>query len=357
MSLPSTIEEIDPRSLAEVLIASGALAAGDQIISLAHESVGAEVGLLGSLHRLRYRSRAGADASVVVKLPADNELRGTADALGLYRREVDFYQQLSGTVPLRTPRVHLAAVAEGSTDFVLVLEDLGHLEAADQLAGLGPEQADAAIDVIAGLHAWAWEDEARLGKLCPSFPPLRNDTTIALYPAFFDAGWASYLSHARREPGAELRAVAERWTAALPSFLDDLAVPATLCHGDFRADNLFFDEDGSVVVIDFQLVHQGCGMSDVAYLVSQSSDSAGAGDHERLVRRYCTALGELGITYPEDDAWRRYRIAVMFHIIEAVVTTLSWPSLGDRGRRLVLRLVERAEEAIEAIGAVRLLRS
>jgi hypothetical protein len=356
MSLPLAIEEVDARWLGDVLHASGSLPTGAAVSSLAVECVGAGIGLLGSLHRVRYRAGStGEEASVVVKLPADNELRATADALGLYRREVDFYQQLAGAVPLTTPRAHLALPAAETTDFVLVLEDLGGLVAGDQLAGLAPEQADAAVDAIAGLHAWAWGDDDLLARLSPSFPPLRNETTLALYPGYFGAGWASYLSRSSREPGPELRAVAGRWGSDLPSFLDDLAAPATLCHGDYRADNLFFGRDGAVSVIDFQLVHQGSGMSDVAYLVSQSIDGAEAADHERLVRRYCSALEALGITYPWDEAWHRYRVAVIFHVIEALVTTLSWPSLGERGRRLVLRLVERAEEAIRATGAVGVL--
>lgn len=355
MLLPSVIENVDAGWLSDALTASGALPAGDVVTSMTCEGVGAGIGLLGNLHRVRYRTRAGVQASVVVKLPADNELRGTVDALGLYGREVDFYQRLAGAVPVRTPRVHLAQAARSSTDFVLILEDMGGLVAGDQLAGLTLEQAEAAIDVIAGLHAWAWDDTSRLDSLGPSVPPLRNDTTLALYPGYFAAGWASYLGHMRREPGPQLRAVAAHWAADLPRFLDDLATPTTFCHGDYRADNLFFDADGSVVVIDFQLVHQGCGMSDVAYLVSQSIDHVGAGEHERLVRRYCAALATHGIMYDRGDAWDRYRIAVIFHLVEAVVTTLSWPSLGHRGRQLVLRLVERTEQAIEATGAVSLL--
>ena len=357
MFLPSSIDEVTPSWLGQVLVDSGTLEAGDRITWLDHECVGAGIGLLGDLHRVCFRSDAGRESSVVVKLPADNELRRTADALGVYRREIDFYREVAPTVPIRSARVHLALPAEESTDFVLVLEDLGGLTAADQLGGLVGGQAEGAIDAVAQLHAWAWEDRTRLGELGDRFPPLRNETTRALYPSYFESGWASYLSHASREPGAALRAAADRWIDQLPGFLDELAWPDTLCHGDYRADNLFFDEDGSVVMIDFQMTHQGCGISDVAYLVSQSVEDADLGDHERLVRRYCDALEAAGVTYSWDAAWRQYRIAVVFHLVEAVVTTLSWPSLGTRGRQLVLRLVERAERAIEVTGAVSLMPS
>ena len=198
-----------------------------------------------------------------MKLAAETVHRRSADALGMYGREVAFYRDLAGVVPLRTPRLHLAEAAEVSTDFVLVVEDLGGLAPADQLAGIGLLQAEAAVDAVARLHAWCWEDGARLDALCDRFPPLRNETTSAMYPSYFNAGWASYLEHVEHEPSAVLALVAERWPAALPWLLNGLAAPSTLCHGDYRADNLFFEADGSMVAVDFQLVHQGCGISDV----------------------------------------------------------------------------------------------
>ena len=355
MLLPSSIGEVTASWLEEVLVASGELGRADGIMWLDRECVGTGIGLLGELHRVCYRSRSGQEGSVVVKLPAQNELRATADALGLYRREVDFYRDVAPVVPVRSPRLHLALPARETTDFVLVLEDLGRLRPADQLGGLVDGQAEAAVDAVARLHAWAWEDRVRLTVLADRFPPLRSEATLALYPCLFEQGWASYLGRTRREPGPSLRAVAQRWVDHLPMFLDELSSPETLCHGDYRADNLYFDDEGSTAMIDFQLVHQGCGISDVAYLASQSVEGAGLDAHEMLVRRYCHALDGAGVRYPVDEAWRQYRIAVMFHLVEALVTTLSWPSLGSRGRELVLRLVERAEQAVEVTGAVDLL--
>ncbi len=354
--LPSSFQDVTPEWLSDVLMTSGALGPGDPITSLCHQPLGMGAGLLSDLRRVSYHSAGGGDGSVVVKLSADNELRSTVDQLGLYRREIDFYRQLADVAPVRTPAVHLAVQADTSTDFVLVLEDLGGLLPADQLSGLGLDAAEVAIDAAAHLHAWAWEDEDRLQGLCGAFSSIRNDTTRALYPTFFAGGWASYLSHAEQEPGEALRLVAAGWVDALPWFLDALAAPATLCHGDYRADNLFFDaSDGSVSVIDFQLVHHGCGISDVAYLVSQSVDGAEIEDHTSLVEHYCAALESRGVTYPWTEAWPQYRIAVLFHLVEAVVATMAWPSLDERGHRLVLSLVERAARAIEVTDAVSLL--
>lgn len=319
---------------------------------MAYEPVGVGIGLLSELHRVSYRSGGGDEGSVVVKLPATNEHRSTADTLGLYRRELDFYRDVADAVPLRTPRAHLAEQADSSTDFVLVLEDLGGLTPGDQLGGLRWDRAEAAVDTVAGLHGWAWKSQSRLDGLSDRFRPLRNETVRAMYPQYFVAGWANYLDRAEDAPSHALAAAAEGWVEALPWLLDELAEPATLCHGDLRADNLFFDATGAVVTIDFQLAHQGCGVSDIAYLGSQSIEAATLEDHQALVRRYCRALEDLGVDYPLPGAERQYRIGVLFHLVEAVVATLSWPSLDPQGRRLVLRLVERAGRAIEATDAL-----
>jgi hypothetical protein len=353
--LPFCIEDVTSTWLTDVLVTSGALPSEDRISTMAHEPVGVGIGLLSQLHRVSYRSVVGDRGSVVVKLPATNEHRSTADTLGLYRRELDFYRDVASAVPLRTPRAYLAEQADASTDFVLVLEDLGGLTPGDQIRGLRRDRAEVAVDTVAGLHRWAWEGRERLHELSDRFRPLRNETVRAMYPGYFTAGWANYRCRAERLPAPALTAAADRWVEALPWFLDELAEPATLCHGDLRADNLFFDANGSVVTIDFQLAHQGCGISDVAYLGSQSIEGASADDHEALVRRYCHALEQLGISYPLADAQRQYRVGVLFHLVEAVVATLSWPSLDPHGRQLVLRLVERAGRAIEVTDALSLL--
>ena len=49
-----------------------------------------------------------------------------------------------------------------------------------------------------------------------------------------------------------------------------------MIHGDFRADNLFFEADGSVAAVDFQLIGTGRGAYDLAYFVTQSITSEDA---------------------------------------------------------------------------------
>jgi aminoglycoside phosphotransferase (APT) family kinase protein len=67
--------------------------------------------------------------------------------------------------------------------------------------------------------------------------------------------------------------------------------PNTLFHGDYRADNLLFNENNEPVAIDFQLLTTGTGAYDIAYFVTQSLTPEVASKHERdLFDQWVTAL-------------------------------------------------------------------
>ena len=96
----------------------------------------------------------------------------------------------------------------------------------------------------------------------------------------------------------ELRDFVDNYAAMRPQILDDLAaMPHTLVHFDFRADNLFFDTDGSIVVIDWQAISQGGGVADVGYFVSQNLSTDDRRAHEpELLHAYHDALVANGVS-------------------------------------------------------------
>jgi Ser/Thr protein kinase RdoA (MazF antagonist) len=78
-----------------------------------------------------------------------------------------------------------------------------------------------------------------------------------------------------------VRAIAKRIDAKLAS-----CVHRTLVHGDAKLANFCFARDGRVAAVDFQYVGGGCGMQDVAYLVSGEPGEARAVDaYFRHLRR------------------------------------------------------------------------
>ncbi len=69
----------------------------------------------------------------------------------------------------------------------------------------------------------------------------------------------------------------------------------TLVHGDAKLANFCFGSDGKVAAVDFQYVGKGCGMKDVAYLISSCFEEPQCELYEKeLLDYYFTEL-EIGM--------------------------------------------------------------
>ena len=86
-----------------------------------------------------------------------------------------------------------------------------------------------------------------------------------------------------------------------------------MAHGDYRLDNLFFDDARTVTALDWQITMKSVGGYDFAYFVSQSLSAA---DRRRylddLVQTYLATLADAGISYPEDQFWFDVRRTLLF---------------------------------------------
>jgi aminoglycoside phosphotransferase (APT) family kinase protein len=144
----------------------------------------------------------------------------------------------------------------------------------------------------------------------------------------------------------------------MPRLLDGLAEePTTMIHGDFRADNLFFEPDGSVAAVDFQLIGTGRGAYDLAYFVTQSLTREDASRHERaLFDRWITALVAAGV--PEADlvtAWEDYRAAALFCLVYPVVAWRGMDAGDPRQASLATTMLDRFDRAVAELDLAELL--
>jgi hypothetical protein len=60
----------------------------------------------------------------------------------------------------------------------------------------------------------------------------------------------------------------------------------TLVHGDAKLANFCFGEKGKIAAVDFQYVGKGCGMKDVAYLISSCFDDRTCEKYEKELLSY-----------------------------------------------------------------------
>jgi hypothetical protein len=133
---------------------SSALASDNETLSIsdvAIDPIGVGIGILSLLFRLTrtYESGRGS-SSLIAKIAPPNEIvRMIAAGYGFYGTEVAIYKNFSTELKLRPPELYYAAHDTNSDDFVILMEDLGHLRTADQLEGCRVDDARAIVHQLA----------------------------------------------------------------------------------------------------------------------------------------------------------------------------------------------------------------
>ncbi len=337
--IPKTIDDVSAAWLSDVL--------EFPITTIAAEQIGQGVGLMGDIYRVQLSpSPENFPASVVVKLPSSfEENRAQGVALGMFDAEVRFYRELAPAANIGLPVVYYADITTGTADFVIVMEDLADLAMVDQATGMSLEQAEAAVKVLASIHA-VWWDRVRTPDM--DWIPEMIGPRIAfvdqmlqqIYPTFAEQFGAEL-----PEGGLELF---EHFAGNYLKVNQTLAArsPWTLAHQDFRVENIMFDPDSSdrVVVLDWQGIGRGPGAYDLAYILGGSMETdLRREDEQTLVEAYHNQLLAAGITgYSYDQAWADYGLAhLQGGLATSMVTGGSKDLSNERGRNLIATMSRR----------------
>lgn len=123
-----------------------------QVITIAAQRIGAEFGFLDSLLRLTLtydQPEPSAPLSLVMKLSSSEaRCQRIGNFYNAYEREFNFYETVALNSPIRIPRCYGHEVEPQTNALILLLEDLGTLSPGDQVRGLTPAQAQAAVESI-----------------------------------------------------------------------------------------------------------------------------------------------------------------------------------------------------------------
>ena len=207
-----------------------------------------------------------------------------------------------------------------------------------------PAHAERAIRAIASMHA-KWWASPELDSI--EWMDYGNGPVTMQAVPLFDYAWPIFLANGfEKLLSAEQIALGEAVKNHFGTLLNDFGGdPRTICHTDFRSENMFFGEPGTeedVVVLDWQLTTRSGGPYDVAYLLAQSLTTEDRRLHEdRLLALYhqCLIDGGVNITYEEvRDA---YRIALMVCLIIPVNVGGTLDMANERGRLLAETITER----------------
>lgn len=347
MQIPASIDDVSAAWLRD--------SAGLECDTAETELIGVGIGVSSAVYRA-HLTGDGCPASVVVKLPAlDPAAHFTSSILRMYVREVRFFEHLAPDAPVRVPAFHHGVVDPETNQFVVVMEDLGTLRVIDQLDGMAIGDAEAAVDALARWHARWWgkaEDLATDGLTVHLSDPIYP----AVLPMVFGEGWEKLTAEYDLPPC--ILEVGPLFSDAIEGLLLDLSAgPTTLCHGDYRADNMLMDDDGQPALLDFQLIGTGAGAYDLAYFTTQSLDAAVAAEHEAaLFDRWCDGLEAGGVTGLDRDAeWLRYRKAALFCLVYPVVASRGMDLADPRQHALLECMDSRFARAVEALDLASLL--
>ena len=342
--------------LNEVLQRSGALSKA-RVTGVTAAKLGLGVGVMAEVSRLSITydvAEEGAPATLIAKFPAaDPTNLGVARALFFYPREVAFYTRLAQYSPIRTPRLFHAELDMADHGFVLLLEDLRHAILGDQVAGLTPAQAEAAVNAVGRLHGawWGKVDSGEMDALFDFADPAYGTAVQAAYQGFL----APALTNFADCYGDYTRRTAERLApvAAQVIRLQSSGV-RSFRHGDYRADNLLFGPalgaDG-VAAVDWQVSGRGGPLYDVAYLLCNSLPTSARHDAEKaLLRRYHGTLAQMGMTgFSFDDCWEAYRLAVLCGLFVAIFGTGGMDLGNERGREMARVMARRIDAAVSEL--------
>lgn len=367
--IPSTTEEASADFVTEALRAGGVLGPGTSVAEVAHEPIGVGVGIVGQLARLqlRYDGQApGAPGTVVLKMPSQfPENRAVGDHFNFYEREGRFYEQIGDKLALRTPRCYWNHIDVDANEFALLLEDLGQRTMISQLAGVSGDRAVQAVETLGTLHGTWWESAA-LDSL--DWMPRLDDPINLAAGRQYRESWPAFLERLGGALPPGTVALGERVQAVFEQLLLNGVVeaPTTVCHGDYRVDNLLFDDAAEgidrVAVLDWQISYRGPGITDLAYLLCQSmavEDRRRAERdlvrvwHEAVARSAARSLDE----YPFELAWEQYRRAAAGTTVYPVTSAGSMDPANERGRELVELMAVRSFTACLDLDAAALLPS
>ena len=277
--------------------------------------------------------------SVVVKMASpDPTSRATGVALRNYEREVKFYNELVGSLDVRSPQSFFADWHEEGGDIAIVLEDMSPCEQGDQIRGCGIEEARLAIGQLVRIHGPRWNDATLFDiDWLQRRSPGDSDQMVGLFGMFKPGFLEIYRDAIVRETGKDGLALVDVLEASLTSYLAKKDEPYTVTHGDFRLDNLLFaTEHGGVdcAVVDWQTPGHGNGIGDLAYFIGAGLLPDERRSHEwELVDQYIAGIESYGHAVDHEWVKTHYRRESFSGLIMAVIAS-QIVGRTDRGDKM-----------------------
>jgi len=366
----------------------------ESVIDFEMKVVGEGAGFMGEVIQLKL-SLSSTDVksptSMILKIPTSSKNRQAGQGMGIYEREIRFYKEFRHHINVRTPVFYYGAMERAldpkqglaifrfinrmptwlmwfvfrllswlgsrkKLGFVLLIEDLGYLRVGDQLAGCSGNDAKRALSIMASLQARFWQSQTltEFGWIIPF------ELTIKISQALYMQTLPKYVAANSAQLSQRDRQLLEWLKSNGMELMNKLSNrPYTLLHGDFRLDNMFFDdENDDVVLMDWQ--SPGCGPAglDLSYFLSASM-AADVTDEEmdQLIEYYRLQLAESGVEITREQMRWDYEAGMLVVLLRVIPAEYQDAvDLGDaRGHDLVITWIARVFSKLQHVDLDKIL--
>lgn len=323
IKLPHLPDGFTPAFLTEVLRASGVLSDRAEVASVTRSQVGEGTGMMSEVAVLTLTYTGDSEslpASFIAKFASQVETnRQVAQSYRLYERETRYFIELDAQTTARTPATYYCA-CDGERMLIL-MEDMRDYTVGSQVEGALLRQSELALDELARLHATFQGKVDDLDWIPHIADSYHADNMRTLTRSGFETmcdKFGDAVSRSLRDRQAE-------FLDAIPALQQSMVrPPITLCHGDYRMENLLYGNKAGqypVVVLDWQGPLRARGMNDVALFLTQSATTEIRRSHEKdLLARYVEGLRNNGVESQSlEHVWEDYRMATLYNWIYITV--------------------------------------
>lgn len=285
-----------------------------------------------------------------VKLPPTDEMqRHFVVSTGMGRNEVQFYQHLSGEVPVRVPRAYYASANAEGTRYIMLLEHLEDTGCTFRNARnrYGQDYLKEVLRAFARMHGAYWDTPRFAQDLDWVKPPGRHEIAVPLIekalqrhaadmPPVFSEMAELYINDAD--------AVHRLWEAGTP----------TLIHGDVHDGNFFYDKD-QPGLLDWAIVSRGPAMRDVAYFLAGSLTPEHQDWARPLVEYYLQELAtHTADALDFDTLWQQFQWHAAYVWVGSTVTLAMGEEWQPTKYVLAgLRQIHISMEALDSVAAIK----
>jgi hypothetical protein len=225
-------------------------------------------------------------------------------------QEVRFYNDISERIPFVMPECIFADSIPPLYRGIVIMEKLNPDFTVDDYIGSRPDQSATVIKNISRMHAKFWNR-------------VSGDPALNWLPGVqnpLDSFW--FLNYITKKEEACLIL----WKALYNHFANH---PVTVAHGDCRPGNIMWYNNGSVAMLDWQMVHAGIGTWDATYCIVMSHDMEIRTEHEiALIKQYHS---DLFLSYrdfhSEDLPYSMEQCLEDHHILKLLLGLYGWAAL------------------------------